>query len=189
MSSTPLPSNISLLSSLPSHTIGYKVRFLGWYVRLILPSPIFPVIYLPCHPRRVSQLERTCSLTGRETGGIGARLSANRINSVTAYSTASGTLTLQHQFPQDSDVRALVDVRLLLETISAEQTSVGQWVNVIGYITSPPSAPVKKSTKMDAPTVLVQALVLWSTGSLDIGRYEACLTSKSNPKDRLLSTT
>ncbi|KAJ0119159.1 hypothetical protein J7T55_013395 [Diaporthe amygdali] len=135
MSSTPLPSKLTLLSSLPSCDAGTKVRFLG------------------------------C---------------------VTSYTTASGQLTLQHKFPKPTEVQALVDVRLLLEKLTAEQTSVGEWVNVIGYINSPPSASVKKPTKRKRglPAVHVQALMLWSPGSLDIGRYEMCLASmptKSEP--------
>lgn len=104
----------------------------------------------------------------------------NSIHSVTSYSIASGHLTLQHKFPKASEVRALVDVRLLLEKLTVEQTSVGQWVNVIGYISSPPSAPAKKQSskyKIETPVVHVQALMLWSTGPLDISRYETCLAN------------
>ena len=90
---------------------------------------------------------------------------------------ASAQLTLHHQFPKSSGVKALVDVRLLLEKLTAEQTSVGQWVNIIGYISSKPPTPVKASAKrkLDVPAVHVQAIMLWSAGHLDIGRYETCL--------------
>lgn len=103
---------------------------------------------------------------------------ANSQCSVTSYSLESAQLSLHHHFPQKSGIKALVDVRLLLERLTAEQTSVGQWVNVIGYISSAPPAPVKKSSKSTAKTsaVHVQALMLWSAGPLDIGRYETCLT-------------
>lgn len=107
--------------------------------------------------------------------------SADSNHSVTSYATASGLLTLQHQFPKSTEVQALVDVRLLLEKLTAEQTSVGEWVNVIGYINSPPSSSVNMSTKRKRglSAVHVQALMLWSAGSLDIGRYEMCLASIS----------
>lgn len=106
-------------------------------------------------------------------------IAADVFHSVTSYATASGQLTLQHQFPKPAEVLALVDVRLLLEKLTAEQTTVGEWVNVIGYINSPPSAPVKKSIKCknSVSLVHVQALMLWSAGSLDIGRYEMCLAN------------
>lgn len=104
-------------------------------------------------------------------------ISTDSSHSVTSYATVSGQLTLQHQFPKSSEVQALVDVRLLLEKLTAEHTAVGAWVNVIGYINSPPSASLNKSTKRkrDLSAVHVQALMLWSAGSLDIGRYETCL--------------
>lgn len=71
----------------------------------------------------------------------------------------------------------MVDVRLLLEKLTAEQTSVGQWVNIIGYVASPPRAHVKPQSKrkMEPSTIHVQALSLWSSGPLDIGRYERSL--------------
>ena len=38
MSRGPLPSQLSLLSSLAYRTDGEKVRFLGWYVNLLMTS-------------------------------------------------------------------------------------------------------------------------------------------------------
>lgn len=112
-------------------------------------------------------------------------ISADSNHSVTSYATASGQLTLQHRFPKSTEVQALVDVRLLLEKLTAEQTSVGEWVNVIGYINSPPSAPVHMSAKRKRgiSAVHVQALMLWSAGSLDIGRYEMCLATISPERE------
>lgn len=74
-------------------------------------------------------------------------------------------------------MKALVDVRLLLEKLTAEQTSVGQWVNVIGYIAVSSAQSVKQHSKrkLESPTVCIQALMLWSAGPLDIGRYETCV--------------
>lgn len=103
---------------------------------------------------------------------------ANAFSSVASYSIASGQLTLHHKFPNTSEVKAVVDVRLLLERLTAEQTSVGEWVNIIGYIACAPSQSFAKQSdkrKRGAPTVHVQALMLWSSGPLNISRYEACL--------------
>ncbi|KAF3760693.1 hypothetical protein M406DRAFT_267784 [Cryphonectria parasitica EP155] len=126
MSLGPVPSKLTLLSSLPSCGFGDKVRFLG------------------------------C---------------------VASYSIASGTLILQYSYPKCPEVKASVDVRLVLEKLTSEQTSVGQWVNVIGYIASAPPDSSKKHSKRkrEVPTVQVQALMLWSAGPLDVGRYETCL--------------
>lgn len=98
-------------------------------------------------------------------------------------------MTLQHSFPTDFEVKALVDVRLLLAKLTAEQTSVGQWVNIIGYIASPPPAHIEPPSKrkMEASTVHVQALMLWSAGPLDIGRYERSLAGvveEQEPQER-----
>lgn len=118
---------------------------------------------------------------------------ANSLCSVTSYSIESAQLTLHHHFPKRSGIKALVDVRLLLERLTAEQTSAGEWVNVIGYISSAPPTPMTKSSKrkIEAPAVHIQALMLWSAGPLDIGRYETCLAGtvdKDGPETKRLKT-
>ena len=95
------------------------------------------------------------------------------ICSVTSYSTAAGTLTLRDEAGGAAGVKVLVDVRLVLESLGAEQTRVGEWVNVIGYITAPPATPVVEPKACDSQAVHVQALILWSTGPLHIQQYRA----------------
>jgi hypothetical protein len=67
----------------------------------------------------------------------------------------------------------LVDVQLVLERLGAEQTRIGEWVNVIGYITriSKDSAGAAVS-RPEVSMVHVQALLLWSAGPLDIQQYQ-----------------
>lgn len=63
----------------------------------------------------------------------------------------------------------MVDVNLLLETLGHEQTRVGEWVNIVGYVTA------KRRKSKPCPgglSVYVQGLVVWSTGPLDVQRYE-----------------
>ncbi|CAK7209585.1 hypothetical protein SBRCBS47491_000493 [Sporothrix bragantina] len=91
---------------------------------------------------------------------------------VTAYDMAVGVLTLQHQYQSQPtahriDVRAHVNIDLVLERLTAEQTSVGAWVNVMGYI----------SDIKDGGDVHVQALLLWSAGPLNLQEYERQLVS------------
>jgi len=89
------------------------------------------------------------------------------------YSGASAVLTLEHNFPEKANVSALVDVRLVLETLKAEQTRVGEWVNVIGYISSSEPSPRKpKEVDRGHEKVHIQALILWSAGPLNIQKYE-----------------
>ncbi|KAK3685077.1 CST complex subunit Ten1 [Podospora appendiculata] len=149
---TPVPSQLCLLSALPSRAVRDKVRFLG------------------------------C---------------------VKSYSAADGVLTLEHsqntQTRHTPFVRALVDVNLVLEGLKAEQTSTGEWVNVIGYITSILPLTDGKGPSHGMSGVEVQALVLWSARPLDMTRYETSVNAlgvKRNSdhasdslSDNLLQTT
>ncbi|KAI0537217.1 CST complex subunit Ten1 [Xylaria digitata] len=97
---------------------------------------------------------------------------------VTEYSTHSAQLTLKHRYPKESnDVEALVDVKLILETLKSEQTDVGQWVHVIGYLTFVDQNPLGSKT---TPRVGVQALILWIARDLDLGAYEKSMCVDAN---------
>ncbi|KAG5742713.1 hypothetical protein H9Q69_014355 [Fusarium xylarioides] len=97
---------------------------------------------------------------------------------VTSYSTSSACLFLSHLYPRDSIATAVVDVSLLLESLTAEQTRVGEFVNVIGYITEQKMTCDKKQPSQESKQVCVQAIVLWSTGPMDLEKYEKLLDSK-----------
>ncbi|KAK3308972.1 CST complex subunit Ten1 [Chaetomium strumarium] len=121
----PRPSQLCLLSSLPSKQVGSKVRFLG------------------------------C---------------------VRSYSPASGVLTLEHRLPEETcSVLAMVDVNLVLESLGPDQTRIGEWVNVIGYITDIPPLADGKEPNQQRSTVHAQAIVLWSAGPVDVRRYETSI--------------
>jgi len=80
---------------------------------------------------------------------------------------------------QTHQVLALVDVNLVLESMRSDQTRIGEWVTVIGYITDiEPASNLKGSTHVD-PTVHAQAILVWSAGPFDIRRYEASLKALS----------
>ncbi|VUC22664.1 unnamed protein product [Clonostachys rosea] len=139
MSRGPLPSQLCLLSQLPTYAVRDKVRFLGW------------LMIWWC--------------------------------SVLAYSTRGGILQLTHAYPRDTNVTAYVDVNLVLEALGEEQTRVGEWVNVVGYITAKADAascPTTTSTSTQAASVHIQALVLWSTGPLNVDQYEMTFEKKRN---------
>ncbi len=90
----------------------------------------------------------------------------------------SATLTMGHDFPKGTAVRAAVDVKLLLQTLKTNQTDVGSWVHVIGYVTSVeqnPAGPTKGGGP--ASTIGVQALLVWTAEDLDIPAYERALTT------------
>ncbi|KAI3342496.1 CST complex subunit Ten1 [Ustulina deusta] len=97
---------------------------------------------------------------------------------VTGYSTHSAQVTLQHRYPKEGgDVEALVDVNLLLETLKSEQTDVGQWVHVIGYLTSVNQNSPRSKT---ASRIGVQALILWIAQDLDLGAYEKSMLADAD---------
>lgn len=91
-----------------------------------------------------------------------------------SYSSASALLTLEHRLQEDTcPVFALVDVKLVLESLGSEQVRTGEWVNVMGYITGITAATGSKGSSHRSSRVRVQALLLWSAGPLDLQRYEA----------------
>lgn len=65
-----------------------------------------------------------------------------------------------------------MNLELVLQSVGYELMRIGEWVNVIGYVTATP-----KDYRFDAqssPTLLVevQALLVWPTGPLDVQSYE-----------------
>jgi hypothetical protein len=104
---------------------------------------------------------------------------------VTAYSTQTAEVTLRHDYPKGKkSVEALVDVKLVLETLRSRQTDIGQWVHVIGYLSFlEPGVAIdaqSSSKRNRTPRVGVQALVMWVAQDLDLGIYEKTLSKDSN---------
>lgn len=108
---------------------------------------------------------------------------------VISYTSDSGTLKLEHKYPKDGpSVCVLVNVDHVLPRLGPQETRVGEWMNIIGYITSiRPSTGRRKPPEHGGPMVHVQALIAWSAGSLDVQQYETRLTPKpdSNGGDGL----
>lgn len=75
----------------------------------------------------------------------------------------------------------------MLEKLGAEQTRTGEWVNILGYVTSISSAPAGVSVTHEGPSIGVQALLLWAAGPLDLRQYrlsvEALQGQKPSPAD------
>lgn len=94
-------------------------------------------------------------------------------HSVTKYSTKTAILTLEHNYPPESSLKVQVDVRLLVNSFTSNETRIGEWVNVMGYISDAESKT--RSSVSEKSGVHVQAIVLWSSGPLDLGGYEKSL--------------
>ena len=113
--------------------------------------------------------------------------------SVTKYTSSTATLTLHHNYPTVSASPtsvASVDVNLLLSTLKPTDTQVGEWVNVIGYITSQPTRTAKTEPRSASEAlkwakVFVQAVMLWSAGSIKLGEYERVLAERKDVDKRL----
>ncbi|KAK0107058.1 hypothetical protein ONS95_003768 [Cadophora gregata] len=108
--------------------------------------------------------------------------------SVTNYSTKTATLTLEHNHPLGNTIKAQVDVNLLVTTLKSNETQIGEWVNVMGYITGGQKHKVGGEQNVE---IGVQALVLWSAGPINLAGYEKSLdekavdeqTARKEPKD------
>lgn len=93
------------------------------------------------------------------------------MSSVENYSTKTAALTLEHNYPPGNKLKALVDVRLLTSTLKPDETRIGEWINVIGYI----QAPRQNLASHVNLRIQVQAIVLWSSGPLKLDGYEKSL--------------
>ncbi|TVY22261.1 hypothetical protein LHYA1_G009040 [Lachnellula hyalina] len=100
-------------------------------------------------------------------------------HSITNYSTKTATLTLEHNYPPGQTLRALVNIDLILNTIKSHETRTGEWVNVMGYIQAE-SQP--KHSVINESGVPVQAIVLWSSSSLNLQTYERSLDQQKTSK-------
>jgi Telomere capping, CST complex subunit len=77
-------------------------------------------------------------------------------------------LRLAHDYPSNTNVTAVADVNLILETLPHETLQHGEWVNVVGYVTK-----LQRAKGTGSVTVFVQALMAWSAGpGLDMQQYE-----------------
>jgi len=98
---------------------------------------------------------------------------------VTRYSIASAILTLEHDHPLGNTSKALVDVELLLNCLRSNDTRIGEWVNVMGYIST------EQGRKPNHPygiglNVFIQAIALWSSGPFTLREYEKSLDRQTS---------
>ena len=119
---------------------------------------------------------------------------------VTRYTLSTGVLELQHAYhpPPKIPTIAFVDVNVILEGLKREDTQVGAWINVVGYVEEvvregkrgqgqgqvqekmgPGARNGERVT--EGPRVVrvrVQAIVLWNAGGVKIGEYERILENR-----------
>jgi hypothetical protein len=66
----------------------------------------------------------------------------------------------------------------LISTLKPDDTRIGEWVNVIGYI----QAPRQNLASHVNLRTQVQAIVLWSSGPLKLDGYEKSLDQQKADK-------
>ena len=117
---------------------------------------------------------------------------------VTRYTLSTGVLELQHAYhpPPKIPTIAVVDVNVVLEGLKREDTQVGAWINVVGYVeemvregkrgqgqVQEKMGPATRNGERvrEGPRVVrvrVQAIVLWNAGGVKIGEYERTLENR-----------
>ena len=101
---------------------------------------------------------------------------------------------MKHNYPTGAAalVKAYIDVNLQLENLNSEDTRVGAWLNVMGYIIESSKAatrgtPAARDQKSkDRGRVLVQAVMIWSAGSIKLKEYEDALQARLMLKEIIL---
>jgi len=86
-----------------------------------------------------------------------------------------------------------VDISLVADDLEQPDTSVGAWVNVVGYVEprpemskvdawkpsiKPETAPKRCRRQQSKVAVNVQAQVLWSAGAFDVAAYERAVEGR-----------
>ncbi|KAI9684436.1 MAG: hypothetical protein M1829_002246 [Trizodia sp. TS-e1964] len=135
-------------------------------------------------------------MTGQNLGPIPSRLvflsdlpraaSGDKVRflgCVTHYSVAAGALSMQHSYPAPAAgsrsrcVTAVVDVRLLLDSLKSSDAQVGEWLNVIGYVSAAERVGLAQLGTA-GNSVGVQAVMLWPAGPFNLGEYEMVLKGR-----------
>ena len=109
------------------------------------------------------------------------------------YNAKTGHLILQHAYPPSPSPcsRAVVDVNLLLDDMKSNDTAIGEWVNVIGYVDAQPAkveekgkfgqkgahGQAGKELRGAMADTRVQAVMLWSAGAIKLDEYERTLAT------------
>ncbi|KAH7326095.1 CST complex subunit Ten1 [Stachybotrys elegans] len=106
---------------------------------------------------------------------------------IASYSTQHAVLSLQHPCPKGTNVTAFVNVQLLLPALNSELTNVGEWINVIGYVTSHSgSRPTNEPRPPITSSVHIKAMMIWPTGPLDLQFVQGALFNRQGSRDGVL---
>ena len=104
-------------------------------------------------------------------------------NSVEDYDTSTATLILFHNAPSSPpQIRAKVNVDLLVSSLKQEDTTVGEWLNVIGYVNDHQNFNTENQVarSVELVEVKIQAIMIWSAGSVKLADYERALQQRED---------
>lgn len=95
---------------------------------------------------------------------------------VQTYDEDTALLSVEHRYPpgiKSHYSEALVDLRLVLESVKRETVQCGAWINVVGYVVFVQREGRKGRGVVIVP--MVQALLVWDAGAVRVDRYENVL--------------
>ena len=72
-------------------------------------------------------------------------------------------------------------MNLVLETAKRDVAQDGVWLNVIGYVRTDSTAATRPQNEVPegGPLPMVQAVLIWSAGAIDVKSYEETLQQQS----------
>lgn len=84
------------------------------------------------------------------------------------YVINTATLRLKHQVSSsDTPKIANVNIEHLLESIKRNETEIGSWLNVIGYV-----------ERRKEKGIYVQAVAVWDAGNVDVNAYQEAVEKR-----------
>lgn len=105
--------------------------------------------------------------------------------SVVSYDVSNATLVLEHNYPsiEAKPAQVSVNVNLIFESLKSTDLQIGVWHNVIGYVSRLSEGEREGDCEKDATLarsghVNVQAILMWSAGSIKLGEYERILSDQ-----------
>jgi Telomere capping, CST complex subunit len=117
------------------------------------------------------------------------------LRSVRDYDISLAQLNVEHTYPTEDPPTCVVrvDLSLVLETVHRDALDTGSWVNIIGYVKVSTSGKNKRKRSSHievnpTPEVVVQAVLLWTAGSLRIGEYERALERQKDERKKAIET-
>ncbi|KAJ5908948.1 hypothetical protein N7495_001630 [Penicillium taxi] len=116
---------------------------------------------------------------------------------VRQYNVIEGQLILEHNYPRKRPEPSIVAVEIhaVIEDITAEELSVGSWLNVLGYvrdsITSTASFSSSQQTvnsisaRVPPRPVYLEAVMVFPAGAIQLGEYERIIRNAQDIERRL----